>query len=193
MVRSRRNSSRQLNNKILIVCGGSTEEIYFNKFNSDLAEISIDAKLKNKNPIKIVEYAIQLKQKKRYRMVWVVFDKDQFDDFDNAILLAEKNNIRCAFSNQAFELWFILHYQRNESTLNRTKYKNIITTKIGREYHKTDNNIYNTLKDKIEFAINNAKIGHQLHRAKGGLPSHWESCTNVYELVSELLKWHINC
>lgn len=193
MSKSKNRVQRQLNNKILIVCGGSTEEIYFNKFNSDLAEISIDAKLKDKNPKQIVEYAIELKKVKLYRMIWCVFDKDQFNDFDDAIVLAEQNNIRCAFSNQAFELWFILHYQRNDACLNRTKYKSILTNKIGRVYKKTDKNMYSTLKGKMREAINNAKIGHQLHKANGGQPSEWESCTNVYELVSELLKWSKCC
>lgn len=184
-----RNVKRQLNNKILIVCGGETEEIYFKKFNCDLAEVSIDAKLKRQSPTQIVNHAIKLKSTQKYRMVWCIFDKDNFTDFDTAIKLAEDNSIKYAFSNQAFELWFILHYERKECALNRTKYENIIEKNIKKTYSKTDLNMYDLLKSRMDIAVNNAKIGHQLHKANGGKPSQWESCTNVYELVKELLRW----
>ncbi|HMC86551.1 MAG TPA: RloB family protein, partial [Chitinophagaceae bacterium] len=55
---------------------------------------------------------------------WIVFDKDDAadEDFIQAIELAEKNNIRAAWSNQAFELWIILHYREFRHDCHRSKY-----------------------------------------------------------------------
>ena len=180
---------REVNNKILIVCGGKTERLYLNKFNLELAQISIYAKLDNRNPKAIVQTAIEMKSKNNYKQVWCIFDRDNFTCFDEAIELGKKNDIRCVYSNQAYELWYVLHFERKEGSMDRKKYAEYISKKIGRKYSKTDENMYQTLKSKTNIAIQNAKIGHQLKRKDGGKPSSWESCTNMYELVEELIKW----
>ncbi len=53
-----------------------------------------------------------------YDEVWCVFDMDykpdangQWQDFDNAIKMAQSQGYKCAYSNDSFELWFVLHYQ----------------------------------------------------------------------------------
>lgn len=50
---------------------------------------------------------------------WVVFDFDikpdqleqQKEDYNRAIELAKNHDIKVAYSNDSFELWFLLHYQ----------------------------------------------------------------------------------
>ena len=101
--------------RILIVCEGEkTEPNYFRKF-PDNPEVydRIDIHGTGYNTISLVNEAIKLKEEARNRRepyieVWCVFDKDDFSDeqFRNAIILAEKNKIECAYSIEAFELWF---------------------------------------------------------------------------------------
>lgn len=181
--------TRELNNKILIVCGGQTEVFYFNKFKSELAEIKIVPKLDNRNPKSIVKTAIEMKSQNTYKMVWCVFDKDDFTCFDDAITLANKNSVKCAYSNQAFDLWYILHFKKIVGAFNRTKYKKELSDYLGKPYEKGDKNNYDYFKSKMNKAIENAKIGHQTKLKDGGFGSTWESCTTIYELVESLLEW----
>lgn len=67
---------------------------------------------------------------------WVVFDKDSWNDFDEAIALAEKNNIKVAYSNECFELWFLLHYNLLENDIGRSNYYKILTKEFGFNYEK---------------------------------------------------------
>lgn len=43
----------------------------------------------------------------------------QQNDFNRAIVLAQEKGFKVAYSNDAFELWFILHYQLLEAQLTR--------------------------------------------------------------------------
>ena len=177
------------NNTILIVCGGKTEELYFKKFRSDLGKIVVKPILNNENPKRIVERTINEKNKETYIQTWAVFDKDDFSDFDEAIQLANKNNINVAFSNQAFELWFILHYKYVAQNMPRNKYEDEIEKLTGKSYSKTNDQMYELLKNKMDDAITNAKKGHQKHKLESNKPSDWESCTTVYTLVEQLNRW----
>lgn len=181
---------RTEDNSILIVCGGKTETIYFKQFNSDIGEIKVKAILKPQSPLKIVEYTIKESRKKPYRQIWCVFDKDEFKDFDSAITKASENGIKVAYSNQAFELWFILHYKNQNAPLDRTKYCGILSKYMNKKYDKTDESHYVTLEGKINEAIENAKYGHQVNKSLGPTkPSERESITTVYKLVEELQRW----
>ncbi|WP_270942800.1 RloB family protein [Romboutsia lituseburensis] len=177
------------NNTILIVCGGKTEELYFKKFRSDLGKIVVKPILNNESPKRIVERAIKEKNEASYIQVWVVFDKDDFNDFDEAIQLANRNNINVAFSNQAFELWFLLHYKYIAHNMHRNKYEIEIEKFTGKSYSKTNEQMYDILRYKMDDAISNAKKGHQKHKLESIKPSDWESCTTVYTLVEQLNRW----
>ena len=73
--------------------------------------------------------------------VWCVFDRDKNIDeaqnersnieFDEAIALARRRGIKVAWSNDAFELWVLLHFEAVEITdnniANRVTYYNRLT------------------------------------------------------------------
>ena len=44
--------------------------------------------------------------------MWLVFDRDEWraEVFNQVIAQAERKNIQVAYSNQAFELWYLLHF-----------------------------------------------------------------------------------
>lgn len=113
---SRPQGIREVKQSFLIVCEGMcTEPDYFKAFRMTTA--TIKAVGQGMNTISLVNKAISIrdtdmKKKRTYDQCWVVFDKDDFpaNDFNQAIALAERNGFRVAYSNQAFEYWFLLHF-----------------------------------------------------------------------------------
>jgi len=109
--------------KILIVTEGTkTEPNYFRKFrkfNSGTIVYDVDVKGLGSNTIDVVDKAIMLKNNGEYDSVWAVFDRDSFppNKFNDAIIKAESNGIDCAWSNEAFELWYLYHFVNNPSSI----------------------------------------------------------------------------
>lgn len=112
----RRAGFKPVKKTFLIVCEGeNTEPEYFNAFR--LTSATVKAIGKGLGTMSLVREAIsvreQEKQKgKSFNFCWVVFDKDEYQDFDEAIEFAKKNGFEVAYSNQAFELWFLLHFKK---------------------------------------------------------------------------------
>ena len=46
--------------------------------------------------------------------VWVVFDRDDFDDFDQAVQEGVERGYQIAWSNQSFEYWLYLHFHYSD-------------------------------------------------------------------------------
>ena len=61
---------------------------------------------------KLIEVTEQLVKDAKivYQNIWVVFDKDDFEDFDQAIMEAARKGYKAAWSNQSFEYWIYLHF-----------------------------------------------------------------------------------
>jgi hypothetical protein len=117
-----------------------------------------------RNTVSLVEKAIQLrneaeKKREHYQEVWCVFDRDSFPlkNYNEAIALAQREKIRCAYSNEAFEIWYLLHFDYHDAGLSRTQYKDKLTEKLGTEYLKNDKTMYYRLYNKQEIAIRNAR------------------------------------
>ncbi|WP_235203644.1 RloB family protein [Candidatus Magnetobacterium casense] len=104
----------------------------------------------------MVNEAIKEKNNGSYHSVWAVFDKDDFNQFNNAIQITAKNNICVAYSNEAFELWYLLHFNYHDTAMSRNKYAPRLTKKLGRKYEKNSKDMYATLKDRQNYAVENA-------------------------------------
>ena len=112
---SRQTGVRVIKQSFLIVCEGeNTEPDYFKAFRMTAA--TIKAVGQGMNTVSLVYKAISIREaekakKHSYDQCWVVFDKDDYpdNDFNQAIQLAKSNGFRVAYSNQAFEYWFLLH------------------------------------------------------------------------------------
>jgi hypothetical protein len=179
--------------RILIVCEGKeTEPNYFKKFKEKIDTIDIDIIGKGGDPVNLVKNAIKKKEKyeekgKPYNQVWCVFDKDEFtdSDFDKAIQYADKNGINTAYSNQSFELWFILHFEYMHSAVSRKDYCLKLNKYLNKKYDKSDPNIYDYILEKQGDAIKYSKKLIEIHNPD--LPySRRNPSTKVYELVEHL-------
>jgi hypothetical protein len=176
--------------RILIVCEGEkTEPGYFQRFRVTSAVIEIVGK--GYNTLSLVKEALRLNELARkndepYDQVWCVFDRDSFPahNVDNAWQLARKNKLRTALSNEAFELWFVLHFDYITSAHTRQEYQDMLTDRLGRRYEKNDLGIYMDLLQRQEQAIENAGKLMSLYSPRQ--PSRDNPCTEVHELVMEL-------
>ena len=193
---SRRQGVREVKQSFLIVCEGEkTEPDYFKAFRMTAA--TVKAVGQAMNTMTLVSKAISIreadqKRKKVYDQCWVVFDKDDFPakDFNQALRFAEKNGFRVAYSNQAFEYWFLLHYNLYTGALHRSQYEDMLTKLTGMPYSKSEGYgavMYNLLLSRQQQAINNAET--VLAEISHGNPAEEESSTTVQSLVIELNKY----
>ena len=196
----RRPAFRPTRESFLILCEGeSTEPHYFNAFRLTSATVRT-LPVTAGDAMAVVRAAIKRRQTeigngREYDHYWVVFDKDATPDmtFNQAIALAESNGFRVAYSNQAFELWFLLHFDYVSGPLHRNQYAVRLTKRLGFPYTKQADVarlIYKALYDRQATAIDNARrlydqfAGELIGTERN--PATEESSTTVHLLVEHL-------
>lgn len=203
--KDRLKSKRQAPANYLIVCEGKkTEPNYFNglkrKINEkygnkvDVLIPNIDVKGIEMNTTSLVKYTQKTVNhaNKVYGQVWVVFDKDDYNDeqFDSAI---DNCNYNVAWSNPNFELWLLAHFKK----VSRYVSKDDVLQELNKEfqekglgdYTKNDINIFDkvTSEGKLHTAIKNCEYMEELN--KDGQASQRNPMTKVYKIVDELKEY----
>jgi len=171
--------------RFLIVCEGErTEPNYFSSFR--VPKDVIDIRGIGENTVKLVQAAIKLNKQAEYDRVWCVFDRDSFpaEHFNHAISLAQKHGIKVAYSNEAFELWYLLHFHFYNTGISRRDYCHKLTALLGREYKKNSSTIYQDLELRQSQAIRHAiRLLEQYDPCN---PASDNPSTTVHLLVQEL-------
>jgi len=191
----------------LIVCEGEkTEPNYFKSFKTNVKSFvyTIETLGEGSNTKDLVQRTIKARDKSSqlYDSVWAIFDRDSFtpNNFNGAILLAENNKIKVGWTNDAFELWYLLHFQYRNTLMSRTDYKRAIeqevNTKIATKsksknprrfvYKKNSEEMYSILEkygdqqQAIKYAeklvLNHNCTNYAIHNP----------CTRIHLLVVEL-------
>jgi RloB-like protein len=192
-----------IKNTFLIYCEGkNTEPEYFKSFpvttETDVKAIGL-GRSKTALVKKVIELIAKI-EKDEDRQIWVVFDRDvkyeikeqEDKDFNDAIKLARQNGIYCAYSNDCFELWFILHDEYIQSAIHRTQIYDKLSSNFGFNYEKEgkdkdfSKSLYPMFLDRLPFAIRNAERLYKFHTDKEDCDKN--PCTTVYQLVEELNK-----
>ncbi|GAP18978.1 RloB family protein [Levilinea saccharolytica] len=171
--------------RFLIVCEGTrTEPQYFERFRVPGLVVRVEGV--GMNTLRLVDEAINCCDEGDYDQVWCVFDKDDFpiENFENAIQRARERNMHVAYSNQAFELWYVLHFEYLNSAIDRKAYMEKLTQYLGFKYKKNDPDIYQVLQCKMDTAIRNAERLMQEYRPSR--PGRDDPSTTVYQLVIAL-------
>ncbi|RYU93290.1 RloB family protein [Emticicia agri] len=195
--------TRTKGKRFLIVCEGQTEEWYFKKF--PVLTATIEAIGIGRVKMSLVEYAKRLAKQEDYDEVWCVFDMDinyeekQKEDFNSAIhkiAYGRDRRFKVAYSNDSFELWFLLHYKNVEEQQLRGYFYDKLSELWEINYEKEGKklefckNIYEKLdKDtraEQEEAINRAR--RQFESVEHLSPHEQNPVTKVYLLVEELNK-----
>jgi hypothetical protein len=201
--KKRKENTRSKIVRFLIVCEGErTEPNYFKALVKDRYSEVRDEKIvgEGKSTCALVKRAFFIKEeleRKRqlpFDRVWVVFDKDDFHDFNEAIKLAKSYGLECAWTNEAFELWYLLHFQYMDAAISRQDYivklQNEVRSHVGfgtYEYRKNDPSIYKLLTSigDEEFAKRCAARLRACFEGDWNYQEH-KPCTTVDLLVSEL-------
>lgn len=193
---ARRSRNLQPKDHILIVCEGEkTEPNYFLSFPVNKTLVNVKVSGEGRNTRSLVKQAEKLAKEAKdngepYDQVWCVFDKDDFscDNFNAAINICErKPKFNAAYSNEAFELWYLLHYEYHDTAHSRDRYKEMLTDRLGETYKKNSEEMYEKLLNKQEQAIKNAEKLYSMHDHNS--PALNNPCTTVFKLVQELNKF----
>jgi hypothetical protein len=194
-------SKREIRVYFLIVCeGAETEPNYFESFPTKIGRFVFDLSFEGGgiSTRKVVEKAIELRDNspQKYDRVWAVFDKDSFPayQFNGAIQKAKANGIHCAWSNEAFELWYLLHFQYRNSPMLREDYKKaieksingLITSGKSFKYKKNSLEMYSLLEKYGNQAQASNWAKNLMNQYNSNDFSNHNPCTTVYELVKEL-------
>ncbi|MCP4138602.1 MAG: RloB domain-containing protein [bacterium] len=180
--------------RILIVCEGEkTEPKYFESFRVSSSAV-INIKGLGYNTVSLVEKTIEINEEEKkggdkFDQVWCVFDRDSFpvDNFNKAIGLAERNGFNTAYSNESFELWYLLHFIYFDSAISRKDYIIKLEKHLGDKYKKNSEDMYEELIEKQQTAISRAKKLLKNYPSKN--PGRSNPSTTVHFLVEELNKY----
>ncbi len=107
--------------------------------------------------------------------------------------------IQCAWTNEAFELWYLLHFQRYENGMPRADYKGKIESqlslKMGKSYTYQKNSVemFQLLLSygDVKQAIIRAKQLEAVFAGRTDYASH-NPCTKVHVLIEKLLFPEVN-
>ena len=125
-----------------------------------------------------------------YSAVWVVFDKDDFPEhnYNRAFELAGSHpTINACWSNECFELWYLLHFGYLESGLGRE----VIWEKLGEgerlggTYLKADDTVFKKLRPRLDEALKHADRLYRTNAENDRRRSN--PSTRVHHLVRLLL------
>lgn len=91
-----------------------TEENYFEGLRDSIPEELKDClviKVEKARTAELVKRVLELTDKEsQYRIPWIVFDRDQVENFDEIIQAAEKNSVGAGWSNPCFEIWMYAYF-----------------------------------------------------------------------------------
>ena len=181
----RKVNNREVKQTFLIVCEGKeTEPNYFRGFKCRTLSLKIEGK--GKDPINLVKRAKTLSSEDEFDQVWCVFDRDEIPskDFESALKIADENDIKIAYSNEAFELWYILHFHFLNSAIPRSDYPKKLSILMEKPYAKNSRDMYDELLSLQPTAIANAD--RLLQEYSTSDPVTDNPSTTVHHLVKEL-------
>ena len=200
--KKRKENVREKLVRFLIVCEGTkTEPHYFEalikNYISTVREVTIEGE--GRATVALVDRTLEIKQELErknamsFDRVWVVFDKDDFDDFNDAIKKANELGFHSAWTNEAFELWYYLHFEYLDTGIARADYikklEEAFKEKLGDshfEYKKGNPDIYSLLQQygREDLA---KRFAQQLRGLYTGTDyAAHKPCTMVDKLVEEL-------
>lgn len=195
------------NSYLIVTEGARTEPLYFKGMQKliqakvggvvDVIEQPlIDVHGEGSSTVRLVEIADQIVKDAKiiYQNVWIVFDKDDFDDFDQAIQEAIDRGYHVAWSNQSFEYWLYLHFYYSDSALHRYEWNAKLDEIFKKNnlgdgtYKKNYDDIYSLVDrcDGVTDAIKHAKRRMAEFEKGEYRPSEYDPGTMVYKLVESL-------
>jgi hypothetical protein len=191
---ARRPAATASRRRVLILCEDSKSSCYYiRSFPFDPRRVELIVGGTGRNCDDLVAEAIRLtgialKEGRAFNDVWCVFDRDAFPlaNYHRAFELAHSNSIKVAWSNEAFELWYLLHFNYHDTGICRDDYKAKLRA-CGLTYDKASDLTYDLIKDRQQTAIKFAKKLERFWNEQGVRnPERQNPSTNVHRLVEFL-------
>ena len=175
----------------------ATERCFFNGLHQALPQ-----NVRDKLVIKVVETKTHTMIDKcleltsyeaQYRIPWIVFDRDQVQEFDKIIAEAENKGVRAGWSNPCFEIWMYAYLGSmpaiKDSWTCCAEFGRVYEAKTGQKYSKADEQICGKLckvgDEEKAIRIAQQKLEQCIREGKTK-PSEMCPCTTVHELVGEI-------
>ncbi len=199
---ARKTDKLVVRNKFYIITNGEqTEYNYFKLLKAKRSVYDVKIIFENADPLGLVQYAQNFISEAN--QVWCVFDID-YTYKDKRLLpalkQAEECGIKVAYSNVAFEVWLISHFEKCKTTLQLKDYAHELDRLLKESgsndsYSKTDEKLLKTyFVPNYKKAMENAKIVYQSYvkvhneQCPNQRPPiwNWLSSTTVFKLVDAL-------
>ena len=184
--------TKTISKRVLIACEDTkSSRFYFTKMIKDygLRGKVTFAKHLGTNPMKVLEaIKTHLLTDSNFDEKWIVIDRDSYSkqEFNGAIASAKALNIKVAYSNEAYELWILLHFKPQSAHIDRTKLNHELKHII--DYEKNNEFIYEIVKSKQSIAISRSRnlIKHFLSINGDTNPFNDNPSNTIYKLVESL-------
>ncbi|MGJ0909500.1 RloB family protein [Clostridium botulinum] len=193
-------------NYLIVTEGTETEVNYFENIKEKIEslfrnniivdKVSLQVEGKGRSTMVLVKEVLKMRSLSNYSEVWVVFDKDDNEDFDEAITFAKKQGLNVAWSNECFELWLLLHFQNLNSAISRDGYYDKLKTHFSNRninngvYSKNIKEIFYITFPFVNMAIKRSNSLIEDYREDNIFsPNKMNPCTTVQDLVENLIKY----
>jgi len=183
---------------ILIVCeGGKTEPNYFTELKKAfrLSNANVMVCGRGSDPLSVVNFAIEtFRREPEFDRVYCVFDRDRHATYHAALdkvkrtRLSKGSKIFAIPSVPCFEFWLLLHFTYTTKPFDASAGNSACAGVIEElkkylpAYRKSDQNIFNKIRDKLDNAITNARRVEEFHQTSGT----YNPSTLVHSLVKYL-------
>ena len=194
----RTQNTRNERETVLIACEDSVSApLYFRNIFHDLkvnhsiaASSLVIAKHNHTDPNGVLQDLLDHPDYKDFDHQWIVIDRDvertnggghPLENFNQAITSANSKNIRVAYSNPCFEIWYLLHFEYRNTAMDR----DVLIEKLVCDIQYKKNELPGLNQEQQNTAINNAQNLINSWKDIQGItkPATDNPSTTVHELV----------
>ena len=195
MARQSKSRVKQLKN--LLIVDGETEEVYFKNILQRYKMSAKDVKRVTPSGGQAVSFGMseansfETAMRKQYSNYYIIIDRDNISRAEFEHIQREANqrqNVELIFSNVAFEVWLLAHYQNMtarpvDADTDNARYRRELSNCLNEPYKKGNSvqldRIISSAEHPIETAFNNTSAIQEL--------SYDNQCTNVGPFLRQLV------
>lgn len=195
MARQSKSKVKQLKN--LLIVDGETEEVYFKNILQRYNMSAKDVKRVAPSGGQAVSsgmseaHSFETAMRKQYSNYYIIIDRDYLsrDEFERIRREANQmQNVTLIFSNVAFEVWLLAHYQNMtarpvDADADNARYRRVLTNYLDAPYKKGNgvqlDKIISSAEHPIDTAFNNTSAIQEL--------DYDYQCTNVGPFLRQLV------
>ena len=195
MARQSRSKVKQLKN--LLIVDGETEEVYFKNILQRYNMSAKDVKRVAPSGGQAVSsgmseaHSFETAMRKQYSNYYIIIDRDNISRAEFEHIQREANqrqNVELIFSNIAFEVWLLAHYQNMtarpvDADADNARYRRVLSNYLDAPYKKGDSvqldKIISLAEHPIDTAFSNTSTIQEL--------DYDYQCTNVGPFLRQLV------